>query len=146
MRAMMSLRLDKLFGSWLFEYSPDYTPAETGLDKFINFSKDVDFIGKNAILREKKNGPKRKLCAFEVDALDADVTAYEPIYLDNKVVGFCTSGGYSHHTEKSIAFGFLPIEKVSSTVKPLIEIMGQLRPARILTGPLFDKQNTKMVI
>ena len=146
MRAMMSLRLDKLFGSWLFEYSPDYTPAETGLDKFINYKKNVDFIGKDAALQEKVNGTNRKLCAFEVEAIDTDVVAYEPIYLDNKVVGFCTSGGYSHHTEKSIAFGFLPTEEINSTVEVKIEIMGELRRAKILTEPLFDKENTKMLI
>ena len=86
------------------------------------------------------------MCAFEVEAIDTDVVAYEPIYLDNKVVGFCTSGGYSHHTEKSIAFGFLPTEEINSTVEAKIEIMGELRRAKILTEPLFDKENTKMLI
>ncbi|CAN0583828.1 unnamed protein product, partial [Ectocarpus sp. 12 AP-2014] len=46
MRAMMSLRLDKGFGGWMREYSPDYTPAETGLDRFIAWSKPVEFIGR----------------------------------------------------------------------------------------------------
>ena len=55
MRAMMSLRLDKFFGSWLSEFSPDYTPAETGLDKFINFKKDYDFIGRSAAYAEHIN-------------------------------------------------------------------------------------------
>ena len=45
MRAMMSLRLDKFFGSWMSEFSPDYTAAETGLDRFISFKKNSDFIG-----------------------------------------------------------------------------------------------------
>jgi dimethylglycine dehydrogenase len=35
MRAMMSLRLDRFFGSWMREFSPDYTAAETGLDRFV---------------------------------------------------------------------------------------------------------------
>ncbi|MEO0917218.1 MAG: FAD-dependent oxidoreductase, partial [Pseudomonadota bacterium] len=47
MRAMMSLRLDKFFGSWLREFSPDYTAAETGLDRFISFKKNADFIGRD---------------------------------------------------------------------------------------------------
>ena len=34
MRAMMSLRLEKSFGAWMREYKPDYTPMETGLDRF----------------------------------------------------------------------------------------------------------------
>ena len=61
MRAMMSLRLDKCFGSWGREFSPDYTPAETGLDRFIRWNKPADWIGKAAAMKEKAEGPKRKL-------------------------------------------------------------------------------------
>ncbi|MEO1464379.1 MAG: FAD-dependent oxidoreductase, partial [Pseudomonadota bacterium] len=92
MRAMMSLRLDKFFGSWLREFSPDYTAAETGLDRFISFKKNADFIGRDAAEKERAQGPARKLMPFEVEADDADVQAYEPIWLDGSVVGFCTSG------------------------------------------------------
>jgi dimethylglycine dehydrogenase len=72
MRAMMSLRLDKFFGSWMREFSPDYTAAETGLDRFIAFKKNVDFIGRAAAEAERAR-PARKLCNFEVEADDADV-------------------------------------------------------------------------
>jgi len=107
MRAMMSLRLDKSFGSWMREYKPDYTPLETGLDRFVDYNKEVDFIGKQAALAEKKSGVSRKLCTFIVDAAGADVNAWEPIWHDGEVVGFATSGGYSHFSRRSIAFGFL---------------------------------------
>ncbi|MEM7194249.1 MAG: FAD-dependent oxidoreductase, partial [Pseudomonadota bacterium] len=50
MRAMMSLRLEKSFGSWLREFKPDYTPQETGLDRFVSFDKATDFIGKQSVL------------------------------------------------------------------------------------------------
>ncbi len=144
MRAMMSLRLDKFFGSWLAEFLPDYTAAETGLDRFISFKKNVDFIGRKPAEAEKVNGPNRKLVAFEVDADDADVNAYEPIWLDGVVVGFCTSGGYSHFAQKSIAQGFLPIEKFKKGLEVEIEILGQMRKARVLTEPLFDADGARM--
>ncbi|MDG1129950.1 MAG: FAD-dependent oxidoreductase [Paracoccaceae bacterium] len=144
MRAMMSLRLDKFFGSWLNEFSPDYTAAETGLDRFISFKKNVDFIGRAAAERERELGAKRKLCAFEVDALDADVVAYEPIWLDGKVQGFCTSGGYAHHAGKSIALGFVPTDRATAGLEVEIEIMGQMRPARLITTPLFDADGARM--
>ncbi|MGI9368385.1 MAG: GcvT family protein [Ruegeria sp.] len=144
MRAMMSLRLDKFFGSWMAEFSPDYTAAETGLDRFISFKKNVDFIGRAAAEAEKENGPNRKLVAFEVDADDADVNAYEPIWLDGAVVGFCTSGGYSHFARKSIAQGFLPIEKVRDGLEVEIEILGHMRKARVISEPLFDADGARM--
>lgn len=144
MRAMMSLRLDKFFGSWMREFSPDYTAAETGLDRFISFSKNADFIGWTAAEQDRSQGPARKLVAFEVDADDADVNAYEPIWLDGKVVGFCTSGGYSHHAQKSVAMGFLPVDRVTDGLQVEIEILGQLRKARVISKPLFDEDGTRM--
>ena len=137
MRAMMSLRLDRFFGSWLSEYSPDYSAAETGLDRFISWSKPVDFIGKEAALGEKEKGASRKLVAFEVIANDADVVAYEPVWMDGSVVGFCTSGGYSHYAEKSIALALIPADRVKPGLTAEIEILGQMCTARMLDRPLL---------
>ena len=137
MRAMMSLRLDRFFGSWLSEYSPDYSAAETGLDRFISWSKPVDFIGKEAALGEKEKGASRKLVAFEVIANDADVVAYEPVWMDGSVVGFCTSGGYSHYAEKSIALALIPADRVKLGLTAEIEILGQMCTARMLDRPLL---------
>ncbi|MBJ6370335.1 GcvT family protein [Sedimentitalea arenosa] len=144
MRAMMSLRLDRFFGSWLSEYSPDYTAAETGLDRFIAFGKDADFVGRAAAEAERANGAARKLVAFVVEADDADVHGYEPIWLDGAVQGFCTSGGYSHHAGKSVALGFLPTARIADGLAVEIEILGQMRPARVISTPLFDPDGTRL--
>ena len=144
MRAMMSLRLDKFFGSWLSEFSPDYTAAETGMDRFISFKKNTDFIGRAAAEAERANPPARTLAVFEVDADDADVVAYEPVFIDGKVQGFCTSGGYSHFADKSIAMALVPRELATGALEVEIEIMGQRRKARQITTPLFDAAGAVM--
>ena len=72
---MMSLRLDRFFGSWGAEFSPDYTPAETGMDRFIAWSKEADFIGRAAAEAERATGPARRLLNFEVDATELNVDA-----------------------------------------------------------------------
>ncbi|WP_372612614.1 FAD-dependent oxidoreductase [Aquicoccus sp.] len=144
MRAMMSLRLDKFFGAWLREFSPDYTPGETGLDRFIQWSKPVDFIGKEAAEAERAAGSERKLVAFEVEAGDADVNAYEPIWIEGAVKGFCTSGGYSHHAGKSVALGLIPREVAADGLEAEIEILGEMRKARLIETPLFDADGARM--
>jgi dimethylglycine dehydrogenase len=144
MRAMMSLRLDKFFGSWLNEFSPDYTAAETGMDRFISFGKNSDFIGRAAAEAERAAGPARKLCAFEVAAEDADVAGYEPIWIEGRVQGFCTSGGYSHHAGKSIALGLIPAGLVKADLAVEIEILGEMRAAHLITEPLFDADGKRM--
>jgi len=126
------------FGSWNAEFSPDYRPCETGMDRFVSYNKPADFIGKAAAMAEKSAGPARRICAFEVDAKDADVVGYEPIWLGGEVVGFCTSGGYSHWQEKSIALGFVPTEKITPGLEISIEILGDLRPAKLLAEPAFE--------
>ena len=46
-RALNSLRLEKSFGNWAREYRPIYTPAEAGLDRFVDVAKP-DFIGRRS--------------------------------------------------------------------------------------------------
>ena len=138
MRAMMSLRLDRFFGSWGREFCPDYTPCETGMDRFVSWNKPVDFIGKAPAMAEKSTGPARKLAVFEVDANGADVHAYEPIWINGKVQGFCTSGGYSHWADTSIAMGFVPTEMAQDGLEVEIEILGEMRKARLITQQLLD--------
>ena len=137
MRAMMSLRLDKFFGSWMREFSPDYTAAETGLDRFISWGKEVDFIGKAAAIRERQNGSDRKLVVFEVDTDDADVVAYEPVWINGQVKGFCTSGGYSHYAQQSIAMALVPSECITDTLEAKIEILGKMYSAKRITAPFL---------
>jgi len=73
-----------------------------------------------------------------VAADDADVWGDEPIWHGGKVVGFVTSGGYAHYVEKSVALGFLPPELIEEGRAVEIEILGELRAARLVSDPLFD--------
>ncbi len=144
MRAMMSLRLDRFFGSWQREYSPDYTAAETGLDRFIQFSKNDDFIGREVAEAERASPPGRKLVAFEVATEDSDVIGYEPVWVGNDVVGFCTSGGYSHWLEKSIAFALVQRDLDVAEASAEIEILGERYAATYLPEPLFDADAVRL--
>jgi dimethylglycine dehydrogenase len=150
MRALMSLRLEKSYGTWFREYRPIYTPLEAGITRYLRL--DHDFIGRAAHEAElAAGGPKRRLCAFvvEPDPDDpADVIGDEPIWHDGAVVGWVTSGGYGHHVQQSIALGYVPTE-LSEPDGPggtgfEIEIIGQRRPARLQPEPLFDPQGLRM--
>ena len=86
----------------------------------------------------------RALASIMVDVSDADVVAWEPIWLDDAVVGFCTSGGFSHFTGKSLAQGFLPADKVRDGLECQIEILGERRRAVVHLAPLFDADGARM--
>ena len=95
-------------------------------------------------LAEKENGPRRGLSTFVVEAADAAVWADEPIWQDGEVVGFVTSGGYAHYVGKSVALGFAPVATIEEGARFEIEILGDLRPARLVTEPLFDPLGERM--
>ncbi len=105
-RALNSLRLEKSFGAWLREYTPDYTPFQAGLARFIDFEK-ADFVGREAALRLREEAPSHRLVTLVVDAADADAYGDEPVLAEGRVVGFTTSGGYGHTVEQSIALAYL---------------------------------------
>ncbi len=142
MRAMMSLRLEKSFGSWMREYKPDYTPLETGLSRFVLYDKPAEFIGKASALAERDAGAERTLCTCIVDAVDADVWVDEPVYAlregEEAVVGFVTSGGYAHYSKKSVAFVLVPHAYAESGQNLQIEILGERVTATVYSGNLLN--------
>jgi len=142
-RALNSLRLEKSFGNWAREYRPLYTPAEAGLDRFVDVAKP-DFVGRDAVLRDRASGPARRLVTFVVDAGHADAIGDEPVWHDGKVVGWITSGGYGHCVGKSIALGYVPAALAGAASGFELEILGERRSASIVREALVDPQGERM--
>ncbi|RWK39112.1 FAD-dependent oxidoreductase [Mesorhizobium sp.] len=143
-RALNALRLEKNYGSWAREYRPIYGPLEAGLDRFVAYGKETDFIGKQAALAERQQGGKLRLRAFVVDAADADVIGDEPIWFDGAVRGWVTSGGYAHHSKTSMAIGYVPKEIADEADGFEIELLGKRYTARVQPTPLFDANLERM--
>jgi len=143
MRALLCLRLEKNFGTWYREFRPIYGPFEAGLDRFIKLDKP-DFIGKAAAIKEKEEGPKKTRIFMVVDAIDCDVMGDEPIWVDGKVVGWVTSGGFGHYVNQSLAQGYIPTELVKPGMKLEIEILGERRVATLQMDPPFDPEAKRM--
>lgn len=144
MRALLSMRLEKNFGTWYREFRPIYGAFEAGLDRFVKFDKG-DFIGRAAALAEKENGPKLTRIFMVVDATTADVMGDEPIWLNGKVVGWVTSGGYAHYVDQSLAQGYVPTELLSQdNLNFEIEILGEMCKARLQMDPPFDPTAARM--
>ena len=142
-RALNSLRLEKSFGNWAREYRPIYTPAEAGLDRFVDVAK-ADFIGRDAVLRDRERRPARRLVTLVVDATEADAIGDEPVWHDGEVVGWITSGGYGHCVGKSIALGYVPAAVAGASSGFEIEMLGERRPASLALQPLHDPTGERM--
>ena len=154
-RALITMRLEKSFGTWYREYRPIYTPLEAGILSYIKL--DHDFIGRRAHEAELQTGPARRLVTFVVEPdpeAPADVIGDEPVWHagpeGSKVVGWITSGGYAHHSKASIALGYIPTELAESASSGAdagdfeIEIIGRRRPARLQLEPILDPAGSRM--
>jgi dimethylglycine dehydrogenase len=142
-RALSSLRLEKGYGSFNKDFRPDYTAAETGLDRFIDFSKD-HFCGREAALGERTAGPRRRFVVLEVEARDADVVGFESIMQDGAAVGYVTSGTFGHCVGKSLAAGYVPAALAREGARFDIDILGETCAATVRLQPLYDPQGAKL--
>jgi dimethylglycine dehydrogenase len=142
-RALSSLRLEKAYGSFNKDFRPDYTPGETGLDRFVDFSKP-EFTGRAAAVAERAAGPKRRFVVMEVADADAEVVGYESIMKDGAAVGYVTSGAYGHCVGKSLAAGYVPTALAREGARFEIDILGEMRAATVRLEALYDPQGLRL--
>jgi dimethylglycine dehydrogenase len=142
-RALSSLRLEKGYGSFNKDFRPDYTPGETGLDRFVDFTKG-DFTGRAAALEERAAGVKRRFVIMEVVGADTEVIGYESIMHAGAAVGYVTSGAYGHCVGKSLAAGYVPSALARDGARFEIDVLGDMRTAIVHLEPLYDPKALKL--
>ncbi|APG49059.1 GcvT family protein [Phaeobacter porticola] len=142
-RALMSLRVEKGYGSWSREYSPEYWPQEVGLDRLCNMQKD--FLNKDAVKNVLEHPAREQLVLLhlneaETEASCADATGGEPIFKDGKGIGRVTSGAYGYSVGMSLALGFVRDVIPGDVVD--VMVLGRPHRAAILEHPPFDPAGT----
>ena len=142
--ALLSLRLEKSFGIWNAEFTQGYTAAETGMDRWIDWTKDA-FIGRDAAMAERDGGgPARRLVTLEVSAEGADASGYEPVWAGGKMVGFVTSGGYGHTLGKSYAMALVETDFAAQDTDLSVHIVGVARRAKVIAPSPYDPEGKAM--
>ena len=141
--ALNSLRLEKCFGIWSREYSRDYTPRMSGLDRFVDYQKST-FIGRDAALSERDTRPHKRLVTLAVQSADADAAGYEPIWRESEMIGFVTSGAYGHCADLSLAMGYVHSAVASTQDELSVTILGERRKCKILKEAPIDPSGARM--
>ena len=138
--ALLSLRLEKGFGIWSAEFTQGYTPGMTGMDRWIDWEKEK-FIGQAAAIKERDgNGPAQKLVMLEIDADDADASGYEPVWNNDSLVGFVTSGGYGHTLKKSLAMALVNSDIANENQKLKVHVVGVEKDAQVIQASPYDPE------
>jgi len=140
-RAMNSLRVEKSYKLVGTELSIEYSPYESGLDRFIHPNKG-NFIGLEALNKWREKGFENKLITMEVhNVIDADVLGNNPIYDNEKVVGRATGGDFGFRINKSIALGMVKPKLATTGQKLKIDILGKMHDVTILDESPYDPEN-----
>ena len=146
MHAMDIMRMESGFLHWGHDISPEENQYQANLSFTISSKKEVDFIGKQALDKIKKEKIKSRFAMFTLKESKPGKPLLlhdEPIYLENKIIGRTTSGNYSFNYKKNLSFGYIKtnLSNEELTVKPLfIEVAKKKYSALIELKPLKDKK------
>lgn len=143
MYAMNSLRLEKCYRVWKGDLSTDYSILTGGLDRFVSLDKP-DFVGKAALVKEKKEGSKEKFVPLLVEAGAEDAPYLSTVWKGNERVGLVTSGGYGCRIDKSIALATIRADLAEQGTEVEVEIFGQRQKAVVASEPLYDPENARL--
>jgi 4-methylaminobutanoate oxidase (formaldehyde-forming) len=148
LHAVDSLRLEKGYRHWGTDITTDDTPFEAGLGFTVKLHKG-DFIGRQALLRQRQSGLTRKLVMFALDDPEPLLYHDEPIYRDGQLVSSITHGAYAHLLGCAMGMGYLEHPEGISDEWILsgryeIGVEGELIPARAHLKAPYDPSRKRV--
>ncbi|PID39314.1 MAG: glycine cleavage system protein T [Proteobacteria bacterium] len=138
-----TLRLEARLPLYGNDINDETTPLEAGLSWTVKL-KAGEFIGKEALVAQKKAGVKRKLVCLEMRAKGIARQGY-PLRLPaddgslGERVGEVTSGTKSPTLEKAIALGYVPKALAKIGTALCVEIRGKAVPCEVVKGPFYHR-------
>ncbi len=144
-RAVDTLRLEKGYRYWSADITPEYTPLESGQASCVKLDKG-NFQGRDALVRQKAEGLKRKLCCLVLAEPRAVALGNEPVFAGDRVVSRVTSGGYGYFVGESIAYAYLQMNLATIGTELTIEIDGSRVRATVQRDPRFDPTSSRIKV
>jgi glycine cleavage system aminomethyltransferase T len=138
-RALESLRIDSLSVRSGKDFWSEHDPYEVGLDHMVDLTKP-SFIGKEALVNRKEQGPKVALVKLTIKDPSVVVMGYEPILSGDKVVGFITSAGYGYSTGRGIVYALLKPEALHQNSEFSIEYFDKRYEAVVISKSLVSSK------
>jgi len=133
-----TLRLEAGFPLYGHEYDEETSPIEVGYGWAVKFDKG-DFIGKAALLKQKKEGPKKKLVGLEIDGrliARSDDSVFDK---ELKLIGKVTSGTFSPTLKKPIALAYVAAKEAILGNQLNIEIRGKKVAAKVVAKSFYKR-------
>ncbi|MEM7563900.1 MAG: FAD-dependent oxidoreductase, partial [Pseudomonadota bacterium] len=151
LHSLDSGRIEKKFLHFGHDVADDDTPLECGVGFVCDMSKDIPFIGHDAIAKQKDSDSwkTKRLVQFLLKDPEAMLYHHEPILRDGKIVGHLTSGNYGHTLGGSVGLGYIHehdgvTPDYLSSAEFTIDVGGDRIPADVSLSAMYDPKAERM--
>ncbi|MCH8106378.1 MAG: FAD-dependent oxidoreductase [Proteobacteria bacterium] len=151
MHTLDTCRIEKKFVHYGHDVAEEDTPLECGMSFVCDLEKEIPFIGRDAILKQKETQSfmNKRLVQFLLEDPEAMLYSHEPILRDGIIVGHLTSGNYGHTLGSSVGLGYIEVEdqvtkEYIEAGKFEIDVGGDRIPARASLTAMYDPQAKRM--
>ncbi|MCU0932611.1 MAG: FAD-dependent oxidoreductase [Serpentinimonas sp.] len=147
--ALESLRLEKGYRDFAVDIDNTDTPLEAGLGFVVDFDKG-DFIGREALLAQKTNGPlKKRLVQFLLQEPEPLLYGQEPILCDGHYCGYIRAGAFGYTLGASVGLGMVELdEAISAEVLRNRRFEVEVNDRRVLASaslmPMYDPKGERI--
>ncbi|HSK72834.1 MAG TPA: glycine cleavage system aminomethyltransferase GcvT [Pyrinomonadaceae bacterium] len=135
--ARNTLRLESAMSLYGHEISDEITPLEANLGWICKLK--TEFIGRDALAKQKEEGLKRKLVGFEMVDKGIARDGFD-VFIDGEKVGFVTSGSPAPFLKKNIGLAFVPVEFANVGQEIKIDVRGKHLTAQIVPTPFYKRE------
>lgn len=134
-----TLRLEAKMALYGNDIDDHTTPLEADLGWIVKLKKG-DFLGRERLLQQKREGVERKLVGFEMLGRAIGRQGY-PIRLGEATVGKVTSGSLAPTLDRRIGLGYVPLEASAVGTELQIEMRGRTEPAVVVETPFYRRES-----
>jgi aminomethyltransferase len=124
------------------ELSEDITPIMAGLGMFVKLDK-AEFIGKEALAKQKAEGPARKLVGIELADKAIPRHGYEVLNMEGEPIGEVTTGYRTLSTDKSVCMALIDAQYAKLDTEVQIQIRKKVFPGKVVKKQFYNKNYKK---
>jgi glycine cleavage system aminomethyltransferase T/glycine/D-amino acid oxidase-like deaminating enzyme len=140
--AFDSMRVEKGYRFWGRDMWTEHDPYEAGVSFAVNLDKG-DFVGRDALLRRRQEGPRQRLTCLSLGPVDV-VMGGEPVYAGDRPIGFVTSAAYGYSLGHGVVYAWVLPEHATAGTSLAVEYFGERLAATVTPEPLFDPEMLRM--
>ena len=124
------------------ELSADITPIMAGLGVFVKLDK-AEFIGKEALARQKVEGPTKKLVGIELADKAIPRHGYTVLSPEGAPIGEVTTGYHTISTDKSVCMALIDTQYAKLDTEVQIQIRKKVFPGTVVKKQFYNKNYKK---